>query len=115
MSAEQATDRVEQFRQEMDALGVRDPSQGRDRLWLRIGIGLMVAGLIVAVAAYPLAATGNSLEQGQAIVQAIAGLTAAVIGAGLFLRFSIGNFLRFWLARLSYEQQQQADRIIGGR
>ena len=56
-----------------------------------------------------------SLEQGQAIVQAIAGLTAAVVGAVLFLRHSMGNFLRFWLARLSYEQQQQADRIIGSR
>ena len=99
----------------MEALQVRDPSQGRDRLWLRIGVGLMVVGLIVAVAAYPLAATGNQLEQGQAIVQGIAGLTASIVGVGLFLRFSMGNFLRFWLARLSYEQQQQADRIIGSR
>ena len=96
MNADQSTDRVEQFRQEMEALQVRDPSQGRDRLWLRLGIALMVVGLIVAVAAYPLAATGNSLEQGQAIVQAIAGLTAAVVGAVLFLRHSMGNFLRFW-------------------
>lgn len=115
MSADQSTDRVEQFRQEMEALQVRDPSQGRDRLWLRLGIALMVVGLVVAVAAYPLAATGNSLEQGQAIVQAIAGLTATIVGVGLFLRHSMGNFLRFWLARLSYEQQQQADRIIGSR
>ena len=49
MSADQSTDRVEQFRQEMEALQVRDPSQGRDRLWLRLGIALMVVGLIVAV------------------------------------------------------------------
>ena len=108
-------DRVEQFKQEMESMQVRDPSQGRDRLWLRVSVGLMVVGLIVAIAAYPLAATGNSLEQGQAIVQAILGLTAAVVGGALFIRFSFGNFLRFWLARLSYEQQQTADRIAGGR
>ena len=78
-------DRVEQFKQEMESMQVRDPSQGRDRLWLRVSVGLMVVGLIVAVAAYPLAATGNSLEQGQAIVQAIAGLTAAVVGAVLLV------------------------------
>jgi uncharacterized membrane protein YeaQ/YmgE (transglycosylase-associated protein family) len=108
-------DRVEQFKQEMESMQVRDPSQGRDRLWLRVSVGLMVVGLIVAIAAYPLAATGNSLEQGQAIVQAILGLTAAVVGGALFIRFSFGNFLRFWLARLSYEQQQAADRIAGGR
>ncbi len=108
-------DRVEQFKQEMESMQVRDPSQGRDRLWLRVSIALMVAGLIVAIAAYPLAATGNDLEQGQAIVQAIAGLTAAVVGGAVFLRYSFGNFLRFWLARLSYEQQQNADRIIADR
>ena len=110
-----SADRVEQFKQEMESLDVRDPSQGRDRLWLRIAVGLMVAGLIVAIAAYPLAATGNDLEQGQAIVQAIAGLSAAVVGGALFLLYSFGNFLRFWLARLSYEQQQNADRIIAER
>ena len=110
-----SADRVEQFKQEMDDMQVRDPSLGRDRLWLRMAIGLMIAGLIVAIAAYPLAATGNSLEQGQAIVQAVAGLTAAVVGGALFLRYSFGNFLRFWLARLSYEQQQTADRILGDR
>lgn len=108
-------DRVEQFKQEMESMQVRDPSQGRDRLWLRVSIALMVAGLIVAIAAYPLAATGNDLEQGQAIVQAIAGLSAAVVGGAVFLRYSFGNFLRFWLARLSYEQQQNADRIIADR
>jgi len=110
-----STDRVEQFKQEMESMQVRDPSQGRDRLWLRVGVALMVAGLVVAIAAYPLAATGNDLEQGQAIVQGIAGLTAAVVGTALFLRHSFGNFLRFWLARLSYEQQQHADRIVAER
>jgi len=114
MNAEQ-TDRVEQFKLEMDQLGVKDPSQGRDRLWVRMAIGLMAGGLICAIAAYPLAATGNNLEQGQAIVQGVLGLTAAVVGSALFLRYSFANFLRFWMARLSYEQQAQADRIIGSR
>ncbi|MEN9594240.1 MAG: hypothetical protein RLY23_723, partial [Actinomycetota bacterium] len=39
MNAEQ-TDRVAQFKFEMEQLGVRDPSQGRDRLWMRIAVGL---------------------------------------------------------------------------
>ena len=33
----------------------------------------------------------------------------AVVGAALFLRYSLAQFLRFWLARLIYEQQA-ADR-----
>jgi len=32
----------------------------------------------------------------------------------MFLRYSLGQFLRFWLARLSYEQQAAADRLSGG-
>jgi hypothetical protein len=31
-----------------------------------------------------------------------------VIGMALFLRYSIGRFLRFWLLRLIYEQQDDA-------
>ena len=31
----------------------------------------------------------------------------------MFLRYSLGQFLRFWLARLSYEQQAAADRLSG--
>ena len=32
----------------------------------------------------------------------------------MFLRYSLGQFLRFWLARLSYEQQAAADRLSAG-
>jgi hypothetical protein len=31
----------------------------------------------------------------------------------VFLRYSLAMFLRFWLARLIYEQQAQTDRIVG--
>ena len=30
----------------------------------------------------------------------------------MFLRYSLAQFLRFWLARLIYEQQTQTDRIV---
>ena len=40
------------------------------------------------------------------------GLTGAIIGGALFLRYSLAAFLRFWLARFIYEQQTQTDRIV---
>ena len=40
------------------------------------------------------------------------GVTVSVVGAALFLRYSVASFLRFWLARFIYEQQSQTDRIV---
>ncbi|WP_421118710.1 hypothetical protein ACE2AJ_15275 [Aquihabitans daechungensis] len=42
------------------------------------------------------------------IILAVFGLSLAVIGMALFLRYSMGRFLRFWLLRLIYEQQDDA-------
>ena len=30
----------------------------------------------------------------------------------VFVRYSVAQFLRFWLARLTYEQQAQTDRVV---
>jgi hypothetical protein len=106
-------ERVEQFKQEITDMKVKDPATGRDRVWLRVGIALMVIGLAVAIIAYPMShGTSNPLSQNDALVLAIAGLTAAVVGGALFLRYSLAGFLRFWLARFVYEQQAQTDRIV---
>jgi len=108
-----AAQRVEAFRREIAALKVRDPATTRDRLWGRVGIGLMVAGLALALGSYFLSHnTTNPLQQRDAIVSAVGGLAACVVGAALFLRASLAGFLRFWLARLSYEAQIQTDRVI---
>jgi hypothetical protein len=34
------------------------------------------------------------------------------VGGAVFLRYSMAQFLRFWLARLSWEQQAQTDRMV---
>jgi uncharacterized membrane protein YidH (DUF202 family) len=106
-------ERVEQFKQEINDMKVRDPATGRDRVWLRVGIALMVVGLLVAIGAYFMShGTSNPLSQNDALVLAIGGMTAAIIGSALFLRYSLASFLRFWLARFIYEQQAQTDRVV---
>lgn len=105
--------RVEDFKQEIADMRVRDPATGRDRLWLRIGVGLMIAGLVLALAAYPLSTgTENTHSQSDALALGLGGIAGTIVGGALFLRYSIAGFLRFWLARLSYEQQIQTDRIV---
>jgi thiol:disulfide interchange protein len=108
----QSTERIEQFKADVAAMRLRDPAAGRDRLLGRLGVLAMVAGLGVAVVAWFLShGTENPLQQRDAIVQAVIGLVLAVVGAALFVKAAMATFLRFWMARLCYEQQAQADRL----
>jgi hypothetical protein len=109
----ESSDRVQEFKQEIADMKVRDPSTGRDRVWLRTGIALMVIGVAVAIFAYFMShGTSNPLEQNDALTIGIAGLAVAVVGSAVFLRYSLAGFLRFWLARFVYEQQAQTDRVV---
>jgi hypothetical protein len=105
--------RVEQFQSEIAEMKLPEASSSRDRTFLRGGVALMVLGPVLAIVAYALShGTTNALQQRDATVVALAGVTVAVVGTGLFLRYSIAQFLRFWMARLSWEQTASTDRLI---
>jgi hypothetical protein len=110
--------RVEQFQQEIDAMQLRDPAVTRERNLLRLGGILMVVGIVVAAGAYVLDRSANvnsgQAQQLDALSLGLLGVVITVVGGAMFLRYSLGQFLRFWLARLSYEQQAAADRLSGG-
>jgi hypothetical protein len=106
------TQRIEQFRAEVADMRLRDPATGLDRLLVRLGVVGLATGVGFGVAAWFIShGTRNSLQQRDAIVVALLGLTVAVVGAALFVKGALAGFLRFWMARLCYEQQAQADRI----
>lgn len=106
------TQRTEQFKTEVAAMRLRDPATGLDRLLVRLGVAGLVAGPGFGVAAWFIShGTRNPLQQRDAIVVALLGLTVAVVGGALFVKGAVAGFLRFWMARLCYEQQAQADRI----
>jgi hypothetical protein len=114
--------RVEEFRKEVAEMRLRDPAASRDRNLLRLGVFLMALGIVLGVVGYlgshsasALYNTAGPAEQRDYLIVAVIGLTLAVIGSALFLRYSLAQFLRFWLARFIYEQQAQTDRIVGAR
>jgi|SRR5690242_18074196 hypothetical protein len=108
-----APERVEQFKSEIASMRLRDPSTARDRQLLRLGLALMVVGVVLGVYAYSLShGTEDALQQRDAIVVALVGVSVTVAGSALFVRYSVAQFLRFWLARLTYEQQAQTDRVV---
>ena len=108
-----AESRAERFARELRDLKISDPSSGHPRLWQRLGAALMVLGIVVGVAAYLLShRTSSSLTQGDAVTIGLGGVTLAVIGSAIFLRYSLTGFLRFWMARQSFEMNILAERFM---
>jgi hypothetical protein len=105
-------ERIERFKAEVADMKLRDPATGIDRVLGRVGLVGLVAGVASAGAAWFIShGTTNPLQQRDAIVLGLLGVTLAVAGGALWLKATLAGFLRFWLARLCYEQQAQADRI----
>jgi len=105
--------RADRFVRELAELKIPDPAAGRPRLWLRLGVVLMVLGPVLAVSAYLLShRTTDALVQRDAITVALGGVTVSIVGAALFLRYSLTGFLRFWMARQSYDLSLLADRVF---
>ena len=105
-------ERVARFRAEVADMRVRDPSSGLDRLLARLGAAALAGGAACGVVAWFVShGTRNPLQQRDAIVLGLLGITLAVIGAALWVKATLASFLRLWLARLCYEEQARADRL----
>jgi hypothetical protein len=105
--------RADRFVRELAELRIPDPAAGRATLWLRLGAALMTLGAALAVAAYAVShGTRDPLVQRDALTLGLGGVTAAVAGSALFLRYSLTGFLRFWMARQSYDLARLADRLL---
>lgn len=107
-------DRIEQFRSEIARMNIRTPQAESERKLLIAGIAAMSFGVVCIVAGW-WGASGTTL-----IVDAISygisggvlGLGFIVIGAALFVRYSMTRYLRYWLVRIIYEEQANTDRQV---
>jgi hypothetical protein len=110
-----AESRADRFARELADLKIADPAAGHPRLWQRAGAALMVLGIVLGVAAYLISQhTGDSLTASTAITIALGGVTLALVGGAIFLRYSLTGFLRFWMARQSFELNMLAERAFSG-
>jgi hypothetical protein len=57
--------------------------------------------------------TSDALVQRDALVIALAGVALSIVGAALFLRYSLTGVLRYWMARQSYDLALLAERLPG--
>ncbi|MFI9537718.1 hypothetical protein ACIG56_31325 [Nocardia fusca] len=106
--------RADRFVAELAELKIPDPATGRGALWLRAGGTLLILGPVVTVLAYLMSHnTSDALVQRDALVIALAGVALSIVGAALFLRYSLTGVLRYWMARQSYDLALLAERLPG--
>ena len=107
-------DRLEEFQAELARLRVKRTSPTTEQRLLLAGIVLMPLGLVLVLVGY-LGASGTTEFSSQVpylLSGGVLGLGVTIVGAALFLRYSLGRYLRFWLLRLIYEEHTTADRQV---
>lgn len=81
---------------------------------LAIGAILLVVSVLLVLAGWW--GASGTIDVGEQVPYVVsgglAGVAVAVVGAVVFLRFSLGRYLRYWLIRLLHEQREQSDRLI---
>lgn len=112
--AEGPPDRLEEFQSELARLRVKGRSADDEQRLLFAGIILMPVGLVLVLVGYVGASgtTDLSAQVPYLLSGGVFGLGLTVVGAALFLRYSLGRYLRFWLLRLIYEEHTTADRQV---
>jgi hypothetical protein len=100
--------RFDQFEDAVAALDV-DAAVARERWLGRAGVGLMVLGLALGGGGYLNSVNAEgALAQRDMIVLGLFAVSVTMVGVGLFIRYSVVRFFRFWAARLTYEISRAA-------
>jgi drug/metabolite transporter (DMT)-like permease len=106
--------RMTEFRNEIETIRLKSSTNKRERLLQLLGIFLMICGVALSLVAYFVANSQqsgdlviDSLEHNEHIILAITGVCIALTGCCIFLRYSFGRFLRFWLLRLIHENNKR--------
>jgi hypothetical protein len=100
--------RYEQF--EQDAARLKVSNGAPTEVWLaRLGVVAAIAGPVIGVVAYfGSLSTNDPRGQTDMVIFGLIGISVTVVGVGLFLRYSVVRFFRFWAARIVYELNDKA-------
>ena len=104
-----AADRLERG---VEGLHVPEPKADTEALLLKIGLALPIIGLaLVLLAWFQASDTPYVADQIPMLISGgLLGLGLAMLGLGLFIRFSMARLLRFWMAQPSSSRAQTKPR-----
>ncbi len=111
------SDRMIRFTAEVADMKLKTGRTRTEHVLQVAGVVLMVGGIVLALGAYAasldVAATPGTnvdvLNSNSFEALALVGVATSVVGGFVFLRYSLAQFLRFWLLRQSYDQQRAVD------
>ena len=110
MNEQPNEDRAEEFQEQIAAMRTKTSRGSSEQVLLVIGILLMVAGIVLGFIGYFSSTNASdSRDQNEMIILAILGVSLSLMGVAVFLRFSMGRFLRFWLLRQIYENRGKSE------
>lgn len=110
MNEQPTEDRAEEFQEQIAAMRTKTSRTNSEQVLLVIGILLMLAGIVLGFISYFSSTnTDKALDQNELIILAILGVSLSLMGVAIFLRYSIGRFLRFWLLRQIYENRGKSE------
>jgi hypothetical protein len=113
MTATTTNERVEKFKTDAAELNLKAGNPNREGIFQTIGLVAAIAGIVLAFIAF---SGSQSMDDARDIqsqtILAVAGLALTVGGGIVFLRYSLGKFLRLWLLRQMYEGQSHVDQIV---
>ena len=106
--------RAEEFTQEISQLKMSGSSAENESRAMKLGIAGLVIPIVMAIVGIVLVmSTSDAADQRAYASQTFwLGNIIVIIGAALFIRYSLGRYLRFWMIRLIHEQRAQTDRVV---
>jgi hypothetical protein len=109
-------ERIEAFTHEVEQMKLRASSAEGERRLVVLGAVALIAGLALAVfGGIMVQNTTENVAANQRAFMATGtflGIALVIVGAALFVRFSLARYLRFWLVRLVHESRANTDRIV---
>ena len=105
--------RLAQFEDEVAKLKVTGGGANPERIASWWGIGLGIAGFVIAIIAWFSAKDSgdvNTILRSQ--IFGLIGIGVALVGIVIWLRNSLTRYLRYWIVRLVYEQREQTEQLI---
>lgn len=104
--SESPSDRRSEFEEQLAEIRIKSGATTSEQRWMIMGMVTAAAGVLIAILAFVLSdGQSDTRDVISSVILGLVGVSFAVVGSAVFLRYSLGRFLRFWMLRMIYELQ----------